>query len=549
MMPRLLAGALLLLASLPAFAGQVGQLTATTHLGQPLSARIELFGFSAAAIDGAELALAADITAGAAERAAVAGLTATPARYGDGTPYIRLTSSQPITEPVMRLRLRLTVEGRTRIARHTLALVPAPAPRAVRRPAPTAQPLPVITTSSTYGPVRSGQTLWRILRELGLTGSGQQALIERIVSASPDAFVNGDADRLRVGAMLTIPATAEPLATTTIRTDRPAVESPAPRPDEAINAPVVQATPAAVTAADPAGTAPAASVTRAATATTPAADIAARQARIEALTQKFAAIRARYERQQSGEGSTQEQAAGSASAAAARSPAAAIGSEARAPVAAPVTATKTARQKTQTAPAAADKAERSLGTSILLWVAGFISLIALLGGLAFGVRQWQQRRELQIDQADDERTLAEISRKTEERRRLEEELRQRREGRTRDTDAAADNAIERSVAARDEQSLTEIEHRIAHGQYGEAQSMLETVIRQTPDNFRAKMRLAEIHYLSERVDAFVELASDLYENHRADIGDDGWARVVRMGKVLAPERPPFSGPIGVVNEH
>ena len=94
-------------------------------------------------------------------------------------------------------------------------------------------------------------------------------------------------------------------------------------------------------------------------------------------------------------------------------------------------------------------------------------------------------------------------------------------------------------------SLAEIETRIAHGQYNAAEALLEQVIASAPNNFRAKMRLAEIYYLNERHDRFVELAKEIYQRHRADIGDDNWQRMMRMGKVIAPDQPPFSGPLPI----
>ena len=93
--------------------------------------------------------------------------------------------------------------------------------------------------------------------------------------------------------------------------------------------------------------------------------------------------------------------------------------------------------------------------------------------------------------------------------------------------------------------LREIDHRIAHGQYREAESLLRGVIERTPANYRAKLRLAEIYYIDERQADFLVLAEELMREHRADIGDDGWQRVVRMGKVLAPDAPMFSGPTAV----
>jgi len=78
--------------------------------------------------------------------------------------------------------------------------------------------------------------------------------------------------------------------------------------------------------------------------------------------------------------------------------------------------------------------------------------------------------------------------------------------------------------------------------------MLDVVIAQAPTNHRAKLRLAEIYYLNERVEEFVALASEIAAQHRNDIGDDGWQRVMRMGKAIAADRPPFSGPVQVANK-
>lgn len=125
----------------------------------------------------------------------------------------------------------------------------------------------------------------------------------------------------------------------------------------------------------------------------------------------------------------------------------------------------------------------------------------------------------------DRSLVAEIARKTEKRIQLESE-------------------VKRTIAARRD-AAADIDARIAHGQYQDAETLLEEVIAATPANHRAKLQLAEIYYLNQRHAEFVALSDEIQRQHRREIGDDNWARLMRMGKVIAPNHPPFSGPVAV----
>jgi len=218
-LPAITVWLLALLACADALALHIGQLTTTSRLGEPLAARVELYGVGAAEAAALSFELKPDITLahGSAERHAVAAIDATVRTSGDGTPYVALSSAAAIEQPLVRFRLRARAAGTTTIARLVLALEPPPASPAAR-PAPAtsasraASPPAVAEPGRTtrYGPVRSGQTLWRILDELGLTGADTGALdtgalIEEVVAHNPHAFVDGDANRLRVGVTLDVP--------------------------------------------------------------------------------------------------------------------------------------------------------------------------------------------------------------------------------------------------------------------------------------------------------------------------------------------------------
>jgi Tfp pilus assembly protein FimV len=83
--------------------------------------------------------------------------------------------------------------------------------------------------------------------------------------------------------------------------------------------------------------------------------------------------------------------------------------------------------------------------------------------------------------------------------------------------------------------LTEVDLTITHGRYQRAELMLKEVLREAPRNVDAKLRLADVYYVTEQVEAFLRIAQDLRAHHRHEIADDDWQKVVRMGRVLRPD--------------
>lgn len=56
-----------------------------------------------------------------------------------------------------------------------------------------------------YGPVKSGESLTLILRRLNIPEEEWKKLIPLIVKENPDAFIDGEPNRLKTGAILRIP--------------------------------------------------------------------------------------------------------------------------------------------------------------------------------------------------------------------------------------------------------------------------------------------------------------------------------------------------------
>jgi len=522
-----------------AMALQMGQMSSESVRGQPLMARVTLFGMPAAS--------AADLSAEVLpafgtprDTLAVLGMQARVETDDYGVQAIVITTRQRFEAASLSLRVRLK-EGSRAVMRHyelNVPAAPAPAARAtatarqgraaIARPiarAATRQASNNATTTSpversaSYGPVRAGQSLWSILKETGLAKGDSRALMQDIVAANPQAFVNGNATRLRVGVSLQLPSGARATGAA---------------PSASAN--IVPATENKVNDAETA-------------------------ARLQRLAVQFAGIRARYAAQKQQQAVARNDATttgGAASTAVTLAPAASGTAASAKPVERRTTPADEAIKTARPAPKAAAELQRARNDSLLDTLAAHVDgkvLMALGASLLFGAlllaathfgRRLRSRMTDAGVRSADREMVAEIARKTEKRVQLEGEVKRMIAGRRDSVDEAAPGMLRPAdLLAGPRGSLEDIETRIAHGQYNEAEAMLEATIADTPNNYRAKLRLAEIYYLNERHEEFVDLADEIHRQHRSDIGDENWARLMRMGKVIAPDRPPFSGPVAV----
>ena len=267
---RIALAALVLLASQAAMALGLGQMRVKSGLGEPLLAEIPIVSSVPGELERLRVGLASPETFARIglepPRGVVAGLRFNLALGDDGQPVVRVTSDQPIDEPVLNFLVEVDW-GQGRLVREYSALVDAPrtvsAPLAppveapvaapsntiVRPPAepvpsvpesagdagtgdepdtavataepgaresaedapapassPAAPPAPSAAAPARPGErqVRAGDTLSEIARDLDFQGSLEQAMVA-LLRSNPGAFIDGNVHMVRSGAVLRVP--------------------------------------------------------------------------------------------------------------------------------------------------------------------------------------------------------------------------------------------------------------------------------------------------------------------------------------------------------
>ncbi len=218
-----------------AFALGLGPATVESFLNQPLDARISLLDLRGETVDTLSAKLAS------ADDYALLGLSTEGAsvplnvniQSGANGPYIRVTTRLPVQEPIYQFVLDVGWSSGRMLKEYTLFLDPptvpvrpvsAPvsesatvisrSPGAASGPAQSAGSRPsqianLRASDTEYGPVASGDTLWRITSQRLPDGYDINQAMVAIVQLNPQAFVAGDMNRLRRGAILRLPELAD----------------------------------------------------------------------------------------------------------------------------------------------------------------------------------------------------------------------------------------------------------------------------------------------------------------------------------------------------
>lgn len=256
---RLLLLGILLLFSTSAFALGLGNAKAESYLGQPLNVRIDMLtreGEDLSSVT-AKLASAEDYALIGANRDAIS----VPLRFNvdvqGAQPFIRVSSNLAVNDPVVRLIIELNWTSGRLLREYTLFLDPptvssaAPppvidertkpdvpqqsAPAPIPAPAPSEEPPETaevgepeeinedagttlanrdtsgeFTGDDEYGPVQSGDTLWRIASNWSEgSGASINQVMVAIQSNNPQAFINNNINLLKRGAILRMPSSAD----------------------------------------------------------------------------------------------------------------------------------------------------------------------------------------------------------------------------------------------------------------------------------------------------------------------------------------------------
>ncbi|QAY92735.1 FimV/HubP family polar landmark protein [Pseudomonas sp. ACM7] len=195
----------------------LGELTLKSTLNQPLVAEIELLDVKdlTAAEVVPSLASPADFAkAGVDRQAFLNDLTFTPVLNASGKSILRVTSSKPLSEPMVKFLVQVMWPNGRLLRDYSVLLDPSKfSPQtadAAAQPAPTQTVTAPVTggTKPTQYTTAPRDTLWEIAAKARNGGSVQQTMLA-IQALNPDAFIDGNINRLKAGQVLRMPDQAQ----------------------------------------------------------------------------------------------------------------------------------------------------------------------------------------------------------------------------------------------------------------------------------------------------------------------------------------------------
>ncbi|MFJ7313568.1 FimV/HubP family polar landmark protein [Pseudomonas sp. NPDC098747] len=198
----------------------LGELTLKSTLNQPLVAEIELLDVKdlTAAEVVPSLASPEDFAkAGVDRQAFLNDLTFTPVLNASGKSVLRVTSSKPLSEPMVKFLVQVMWPNGRLLRDYSVLLDPSKfSPQtadAAAQPAPS-QTITAPTTGATHSKqytTTPRDTLWEIAAKARTGGSVQQTMLA-IQALNPDAFIGGNINRLKVGQVLRLPDSVQSAA-------------------------------------------------------------------------------------------------------------------------------------------------------------------------------------------------------------------------------------------------------------------------------------------------------------------------------------------------
>ncbi len=594
----------------------LGKLTVESALGQPLSARIELTSVTREDLD----SLRAKVADPSLYRQNNLTYQQTLSRArvslegGTGAPFLRVSSPVSVQEPFLDLLIELDWAAGRVVREYTFLLDPpgmpaaaaaepvtparagtpartsaAPAARApAATPSPAAAAAPSSAPSASGGEqytVKRGDTLQRIAAQFKPNEATLEQMLAALFRGNPAAFEGDNMNRLRAGAIMTIPsaadaqATAAPEAARVVRMqasdwrsyrDRVAGAAPASTGAASresggrIGAAVEDRTPAAPPGSDKLR------VSRAATGKggVPAEDAIARdqqlkdaQARIAALEKTIAEMQRAVELKNQSLAQLQAQADAARGKGPAESPATAATPSTPASTTPPTSATAATATATPAAPtppeakapppaaaqppaatpapppavkAAAPKSEppgffADLFSSTPNWAIGAAAL-AILGGIAALIaarRRTGTKFEDSIISGTDIKTNTVFG----------------STGggvvNTGDNSLASDFSREGlgNIDTDEVDPIAEAEVYLAYGRDAQAEEILKDALKKDPQRQEIYLKLLEIHSQHNKPQAFETVASELFAVSHGQ--GDVWHKAVTLGRQLDPANPMF----------
>ncbi len=217
-------------ALLPGVSGalELGDIRAQSALNEPFVAQIDLSDVATDELESVKVSLASEAEfakMGTERPFFLSNLEFRPQISSNGRAAILVTSHEPIKEPFLDFLVRIDWPKGQLIKEYTVLLDPPvtvnrPPPRRVQHPH-----LPASVDTSAFpmhhGPVQKGSNLWGIARNMApAAGASVAQTALALYRANQAAFIHGNINQLRVGAVLEIPSANELFALNEGQADR-----------------------------------------------------------------------------------------------------------------------------------------------------------------------------------------------------------------------------------------------------------------------------------------------------------------------------------------
>ena len=233
-----LGGAFLAFSALTVNAVGLGKLSVSSALGQPLEAEIDLVSLQPGEFDAISARVASPESYGEARieySPLLRQLRFTTARRANGAPVLKISSNAPINEPFLDVLVEMNWPAGRLLREYPILLDPpgfnqarvsptVAAPAAVvSAPAPVPSSTATVTSapikgspsaksetgSDTYGPVKRGDTLSKIAKEMKPDTVSLEQMLVALYRENKDAFAGANMNRLRTGQILRVPSAGE----------------------------------------------------------------------------------------------------------------------------------------------------------------------------------------------------------------------------------------------------------------------------------------------------------------------------------------------------
>lgn len=550
----------------------VGEIDLKSALNQPFDAEIDLLSARGEDLKTIDVSLAPNAAfekVGIDRQPILSQLVFRIAKRSDGTPYIKVTSSQPIKEPFLDFIVAVQWPAGQLLREYTVLLDPPvltreepgpqtapvtqsePAPRvttpAPREAAPATTPPPAAAARDglEYGPTRRTDTLWSIAEQVRPDESVSiPQTMMALLKSNPDAFYNGNINDLKAGYVLRID---DPRLLTEM--SRSAAERESRRQyqewlarkqgttdvaERPVGSVPARDTAAAGQAADQGPrlrlTAPTEEELAAMEAAGTASSGAEQLTGVEELREELALTAESADRASAENTELREQVAALEQQ---------IAEMQRLLTLKDDTLTRLQAQGRDQAATAGDDAPRGgepelLDSPVVLSIGLVILLgIATLGWLIY------RRRQLQAISSD---TMAFAPAPVAAAARGDTAVDRYDEGAAEISDFTA---TETGISAEidDIDVISEADVYLAYQRYSQAENLIRGAIEQNPERLDLKLKLLEIYFAAQDKERFIAQAEALHEAVGGAAGENSetWLRATTLGQEMAPEHPLFGG--------